>query len=172
MIQELEDVPWSIVDSLDDVWRCFDWLDVIETVIRLAWTPVSQKVSRNPLMRILLRFNAELIRYPRGDKFDIQDTGGDAVRLMRKAGVVCGCIGFDSHYTYWLIRRSQLTWAMHLIGGEPGAQLKYPASFWAEGQPYRKRQRPATRRRTGSVHRTGSVSDRRSLWERIKREIS
>ena len=172
MIEEWEDVQqWSIVGTLDDIWGKLDYLDVIETLIRLAWTPVSVKVNRNPLMRILLRFDVELIAYPRGDKFDIADTGGNAVRLMRKAGVVCGCIGFDSRYTYWLIRRHQLTWAMHLMGGEPGAQLKYPAHLWADGQRAEERKQ---RKRTAATRRrrTGSVSDRRSLWERLKRDIS
>ncbi len=65
-----------------------------------------------------------------GDKFRIQATAREAGGLLRKSGVVCGMVGFDRDYTYWLIRRSQLSWAMHLMGGEPGAGLNRPKRFW------------------------------------------
>ena len=115
----------SLMDHLDNIWGKLDYLDVLETFVRTAIAPVSKNATHG-------RFDMALIPFPRGDKFDVQATGGETVRLFRRAGIVCGCIGFDSHYTYWLVRRSQLKLAQYIMQGEPGGPLKQPKSLWGE----------------------------------------
>lgn len=123
MIEEWEDNQMSLMDRLDDIWGCLDYFDVLETIIRTAVAPVSRNASHG-------RFDMELVAFPRGDKFDVKSTAGEAVRLMRAAGVVCGCIGFNSRYTFWMVRKSQITWAKYLMGGEAGERLRTPKRLW------------------------------------------
>jgi hypothetical protein len=121
------DKPYVIMDSIDDIWGLLDWIDVALTWLLTAITPVSPRAKYS-------RWNMVMIQYPRGDKFRITATAREAGILMRKAGVVCGMIGFDHDYTYWLIRRSQIDWAMHLMGGEPGGELNRPKQFWTDNK--------------------------------------
>lgn len=124
-IEEWEDNQWGLMDILDDIWGKLDWLDVLETLYITASTPVSANASHG-------RFDLEFVAFPRGDKFKIESTAAEAVRLMRRAGIVCGCIGFGSHYTYWLIRRSQLKWAMYMLNNQPGGPLRRPKRLWKD----------------------------------------
>lgn len=126
MIERIDpDRKGTIIDVWDDVIGKLDMLDVLETLIRTAIAPVSKNAKHG-------RFDMVFVVYPRGDKFKIDATAREAVNLMRDAGIVCGCVGFDRDNTYWLIRRSQYQWAIHLMGGEPGAQLNRPKRLWKD----------------------------------------
>jgi hypothetical protein len=116
------------MDLIDDLWGHLDIVDVLETFWMLATTPVSKKAKHG-------RFDCVHVAYPRGDKDDTQKTSaGEAVRHMRAHGVVCGCIGFDSQNTYWLIRRNHWEdgkWAQWLLNNELGtAPVRQPKSNW------------------------------------------
>jgi len=112
------------MDFIDDIWGHLDILDVLETIWILATTPVSKKARHG-------RFNCVHVAYPRGDKFDTRTTAGEAVRHLRAHGVVCGCIGFDALYTYWLIRKSQWEWAKWLLNDSLGAKpIRQPKISW------------------------------------------
>lgn len=124
MIERIER-PYTVMDSIDDIWGNLDIIEILLTLWLTAITPVSRNAKHG-------RFDMVMIQYPRGDKFRIQATAREAGELLRKSGVVCGMVGFDRDYTYWLIRRSQLSWAMHLMGGEPGGELNRPKRFWRD----------------------------------------
>ena len=119
--------PYVVMDSVDDILGKLDIIEVVLTLLRTAITPVSKRAKHG-------RFDMVMVQYPRGDKFRIQATAREAGIVMRKSGVVCGMVAFDRDYSYWLIRRSQLSWAMHLMGGEPGADLNRPARFWRDSK--------------------------------------
>ncbi len=140
MTIERIDRPYTVMDSIEDIWGKLDWIDVALTLLLTAITPVSRNAKHG-------RFDMVMVQYPRGDKFRIKATAREAGIVMRKSGVVCGMVGYDRDYTYWLIRRSQLTWAMHLMGGEPGADLKRPARFWRDSKGrVRRATKPLSRR--------------------------
>lgn len=124
MPKRMETGPATFGDYFDATIGKFDLLDVLETYVRLALSPVSRRARHG-------RFAVEFVAYPRGDKFDIQTTAGEAVRHMRAHGVVCGCIGFDDEYTYWLVRSSQWEWAKWLLNDSLGAQpVRQPKTSW------------------------------------------
>ncbi len=153
MTIERTDQPYTVMDSVDDIWGLLDWIDVALTLWRTAITPVSRNAKYG-------RFDLVMVQYPRGDKFKILATAREAGELMCKSGVVCGMVGFDKDFTYWLIRRSQIDWAMYLMGGEPGSELNRPKQFWRDSKGrVRRADRPkagrATMRRDGESWATG-----------------
>lgn len=114
----------TLMEMIENIGGSFDYFDVLETFLRLALAPVSRKARHG-------RFATEFVAYPRGDKFNTRTTAGEAVRHLRAHGVVCGCIGFDSLYTYWLIRKSQWEWAKWLLNDSLGAEpVRQPKSNW------------------------------------------
>lgn len=118
---------FGLPDVFDDILGKFDLLDIIETYIRLAITPVSHKAKHG-------RFDTVLVKFPidRPDQ-EIVECAGTAVRHLRQHGVVCGCVGFDSRYTYWLIRRSQIEWALWLLNGTFGmTPIALPKRSWKD----------------------------------------
>lgn len=127
MTIERTEKPYDIMDSIDDIWGNLDIIEVLLTLLRTAITPVSRNAKHG-------RFDLVMIQYPRGDKFEIVATAREAGELLRKSGVVCGMVGFDRDHTYWLIRRSQIDWAMYLMGGEPGGELNRPRQFWRDSR--------------------------------------
>lgn len=138
MTIERIDRPYVVMDSIDDIWGHLDWISVAITLIRTAITPVSSKAKYG-------RFDLVMVQYPRGDKFDIKATAREAKVLMRKAGVVCGMVSFDRDYTFWLVRRSQIVWAMYLLGGEPGETLRTPKQFWRDDKGRVRKKREGVR---------------------------
>lgn len=115
------------MDLIDDLWGHLDIVDVLETIWILATTPASKKARHG-------RFDVVHVAYPiaKGKNAEtIHTTAGEAVRHLRAHGVVCGCIGFDSQNTHWLIRRSQWVWAQWLLNDSIGAEpVRQPKISW------------------------------------------
>jgi hypothetical protein len=112
------------IDAFESLIGSFDLIQMLDTLRILAFTPVSKNAKHG-------RFDCVLISYPRADKFKIEEDARSAMSHLRAHGVVCGMIGFDSHYSHWLIRRSQWTWAQWLLNNELGtAPVRQPKSNW------------------------------------------